>query len=176
MKLLTFVFVAGALVACGKKKDNGAGGGGAGDKPAGDKPAGGDSDSDGDPKAWKDLERPKLGLVAHVPGNAKVGAFGGISSADYKCRLDVFEKATTTFDNWVTNIEKGNKGGPLKDMVKKDKTDDDNWVIQWTTDKKFGYVASKKIGDKVFQCVNFQATSQDKIDCTIKMCDSLKAK
>ncbi len=171
MKFLTFVFVAGALVACGKKDDGGSGGGAS---TGADKPASGD-DKGGDPNAWKDLSLDKLGLVAHVPGNAKVGAFGGISSADYKCRLDVFDKGDT-FDNWVANIEKGNKGGALKDMVKKDKTDDDNWVIQWTTDKKFGYVASKKIGDKVYQCVNFQADSQEKIDCTIKMCDSLKAK
>ena len=122
---------------------------------------------------------PKLGLVASAPGNAKVGAMGGIQTADWKCRLSVFEKSagSTTYDNWLANIEKGNKGGKLKEMVKKEKTDDDTWVLQWTTETgKFGYASRRKIGAKAFDCVNFQADSQEKQDCAIKVCESLKAK
>lgn len=132
-----------------------------------------------DPSVWKDLEIPDLGLMISVPGNGKVSSTGSVSTADWKCSLSVFEKSSSspTHENMVKNIEKGNKGGALKEMVKNEKTDEDNWSVHWTTETgKFGYAAHRKVGDKVVTCTEFQATEKEKYDCAVKVCESIRAK
>jgi len=180
MKIEALVFVCGlglvSAVGCGKKEESGAE---SSEKSESSADKGKAKAAKGDPNVWMDLELPKLGLIANVPGNAKVSAMGGISTADWSCGLSIYEKAASspTYDNMVMNIEKGNKGGALKEMVKNEKTDEDNWMLQWTTEPgKFAFASNKKIGERVYTFADFQITKQEKLDCSLKILAGLKAK
>jgi hypothetical protein len=171
-----FICVVGAALAfgCGKKDDKKNEGGEApkAGAPAGDKAPAAKSASE-----WADIELPDLGLIANAPGDAKVSKMGGLTAMNYACQAMINEKGdmSPSYDNQLGNVEKGNAGGPVKEMKRKEKTDDDNWVIEYSTDKKWGYFSSRKIGDKVYSCSRVSSKEEGHA-CVVKVCESLKAK
>ncbi len=125
---------------------------------------------------WAEIKLDKLGLKAMAPGDAKLSALGGVSAMGGKCTamVNAVSNMSPSFENTVKNVEKGHKGGPLKAFTNKVKTDDSNWVVDWTTDKKWGYASRKMIGDKAFSCGRVSA-SADAHACAVKVCESLTA-
>lgn len=164
--IITTIGVAVLALGCGKSGDA--------DKDKGKGVARGG----GDPNVWGPLELKDLGLVAQVPGNARLGAMGGITTSDHACDLDVFPVTSSSegFDNMVANVERGNNGGPLKTMIKKEKTDDANWIVVWDTNDRFGYALRQPIGGKAYTCVGYQFSTAAARDCSMKICQSLAAK
>ena len=60
-------------------------------------------------------------------------------------------------------------------MVRSTKTDDENFVIEWTTTTgKFGFISSRSIGDKVIVCSRTSSTKEGH-DCVVRVCNSLAA-
>jgi hypothetical protein len=165
-------------LACGDKKEEKPGG--EAKTEATDKGAdkGSDKGADkADPGVWKDIELPELGLIANAPGDATLSRLGGISALNHKCTAMIKEKGNMTppYDTVVKRAEGTNHGG-FKEMVQNEKTDDDNYVVEWTTNSgKFGFNSSRKLGDKVFTC-NRISRDKDGHDCVVKVCASLKAK
>lgn len=172
MKLTTIglSFLMTSTLACGKTKEEAPPK--SGEKSSASKPA----KENSDPAVWKDLPVPKLGLVAHAPGDAKVDKMGGITGMKYKCTAMLSEKGDMTppYDNVLKNIQGSNHGG-FDAMVKNEKTDDDNFAIEWTTKGgKFGFSSRRTIGDKVISCTRV-SRDKDGHDCVVKVCESLKA-
>ncbi len=156
---ISFFLVALLFVACGKKGDKG------GSAKAGR----------GDPAVWAPFPLPKLGVVAQAPGDAHLSGMGDLVGMGSECTVLLFPKTSSSegHDNYVHNIQAGNNGGELDQMVKDVKTDEDNWVIEYTTKTgKFGYQARHKVGDKVITCGHVSDTKPGH-DCVIKVCESL---
>ena len=72
---------------------------------------------------------PYSGASTRGPGGLGLLVSTGVLSSD--SLGDVMH--CPSFDNQLKNVEKGHKGGPLQELKRKDKKDDDNWVIEWTT-------------------------------------------
>lgn len=159
--------------ACGGKTEPAAGGGGeapaAADKPAADKPA-----AAAGPKELK-LSN---GITVTAPGDAKESAMGQsitVSALGGKCQAMIGEKSdmSPSFDNHIQNIERGNKGGPLKEMKRKEQKGPDDFIIEWTTDKRFGYASRKTVQGKVLYCDRVSADA-DGHACVVSICESMK--
>jgi hypothetical protein len=181
MKLVTISLLAlGLAVGCGND-DKKEGGDEAKTAPAGDDTKGGEAkpaDKKGSADEWAEIELPDLGLVAMAPGDAKISKMGGISAMNYACQPGIHEKGdmSPSYDNQLKNVEKGNAGGKVANMVKNEKTDDDNWVIHYEIEGgKWGYFSSRKIGDKVYSCSRVSRKKEGH-DCVVKVCESLKPK
>ncbi len=135
------------------------------------------AEEEGGAKAWKDIELPELGLIANAPGDSTLSKLGGISGLNYKCQAMIKEKGnmTPSYDSVLKNAQGSNAGG-FKEMIQNEKTDDDNFVIEWTTNgDKFGYASRRTIGEKIISC-NRVSSDKDGHECVMKVCASLKAK
>jgi hypothetical protein len=168
--------LASGLAACDKKEESPAAAEGA----AADKPAEGAAKAE-TPAADAGPKELKLsnGLTVMAPADAKESAMGKIltvTAMNYKCTAMINERTdmAPSFENEIKNIEKGHKGGPLKELKRQEKTSDDEFAIEWTTEKgKFGYASQKKVGDKVWACGR---VSNDEAghNCVVQICDSMK--
>jgi hypothetical protein len=161
--LLSCLVVCCGVAACGGKGGEAAGGG---KEPAAAAPSAG-------PKELK-LSN---GLTVTAPGDAKETDMGGIavSALNGKCMAMINEKSdmSPSFENELQNIEKGNKGGALKEMKRKDQKGPDDFAIEWTTDKKFGYSSRRTIGGKAYSCFRVSA-DPDGHACVVAICESMK--
>lgn len=95
----------------------------------------------------------------------------------YKCQAMIFEKndMSPSYDNEFKNA-KGPSAGGFKEMIQNEKTDDDNFMIEWTTNSgSFGFKSRKTVGDKVFSCSRV-SRDEEGHKCVMKICASLKAK
>ncbi len=119
------------------------------------------------------------GLTVLAPADAKEGKMGAnltVSAMGGKCTAMIAEKSdmSPSFESELGSIEKGLKGGAVKEMKKKDKTGDNDFVIEWTTEKgKFGYSTRRTIGDKAWNC-NRVSNDEAGHNCVVQICDSLK--
>lgn len=158
---------------CGDKKDDKGGG----DKAGSAKAAGGDKAGGGSASEWKDIELPELGLIANAPGDAKLSKLGGLTAMGYDCQpmMNTVSDMSPSYENTKTNVDKGHQGGPLAAYAKDEKTDDKNWVLDWKTDKKWGYASRRVIGDKEISCGRVSADEAGH-KCVVKVCESLRAK
>ncbi len=165
-----------SVAGCGKDKDKDKGGGGQ-DEAAGTQAAKGGGAA-ADPKAWKPFKMEDLGVVVDAPGDAKKSALGGISatSEGWYCNVDLHAvgEKPQTYENFLHNIENGNIGGAIKEMRKKEKTDDNTFIIDFIGERKSGYYHRQKIGDKVIQCGG-NGEKESSYNCIKKVCESLKA-
>lgn len=142
-----------------------------GDK--GDKPGASDK---GDPNEWKELTLADLGVKVTAPGDAKEAAMSGITARGGACDASIYaaDPATTPFQNTVDNIERGNRGGPVKEMKRKDMKDERNWVIEFTTADLFQYESRRAIGTKTVACLA-KSRTEAAHQCAVKVCESLAA-
>ncbi len=147
----------GSITGCGK-----------GDK--GDSPAA----APGDPNEWKEFKLEKLGAKVTAPGDAKEGAMSGITAKSGACDADLYEAdpKNTSFQNTVDNVERGNRGGPVKEMKRKTMTDERNWVIEFTTADLFWYESRRAIGTRTVACL-VKARTEAAHQCAVKVCESL---
>lgn len=170
MRAMRTLCVAGvmALVACGGKGDAPSSPSESAAAPSAATPAAGPA------ATWQKMTLTELGVSVMAPGDAKPSALGGVSALGGKCNVMInkVSQMSPSFENEVGNIEKGHKGGPLKAFAKKDKKDDDNWAIEWTTDKRFGYSSRQKVGDTAYSCGRVSADA-DGHACVMKVCESL---
>jgi hypothetical protein len=157
---------------CGKKDKDGENKGeeDKGAPPAEAKGGGGDED----PNAWKPFTLEDVGVVVDAPGNAKKSGMGsGISASEGNtyCNVSIglVDDKSQTYENLLTNAE--NIGGAISEM-KKEKTDDNNWVVDFVGAKKSGFRHRQQLGDKVVQCGGFG--KPDTVACVKKVCASLK--
>ena len=167
--LVVTCFSLSLVVACGGKGEPSSGGDKPGAPAAGDKPA-----ADAGPKELK-LSN---GITVTAPGDAKESTMGGsitVMALNGKCQAMLFEKSdmSPSFENNIANIERGNKGGPLKEMKRKEQKGPDDFVIEWTTDKKFGYASRKTVQGKVWSCDRVSSDA-DGHACVVKICESMK--
>jgi hypothetical protein len=156
------VIVSTSVLACGKGDKGNASGAASGA-------------AAGNPDEWKEYKIAKLPLKAMAPGDAAEAPMGnGLTALRDQCDVTILESTATSesFENTLHNIEVGNMGGPLKEAKRKVKTDDQNWLIEWTTDSKFGYQSRRTIAGKSYFC---GATSRTDAahQCAVKVCESL---
>jgi len=81
-----------------------------------------------------------------------------------------------SYENSLQNIEAGNRGGKLAELVRSDETDDDNWALEWTTETgAFGFASREVVGEKVVTCGR---VSRDEAGhaCVVRICEGLAAK
>ncbi|MFO0744425.1 MAG: hypothetical protein U1F43_01980 [Myxococcota bacterium] len=155
--------------ACGGKSDAGPGRAGAA---AG---AGGESASaSAEPKSLT-LSN---GLTVTAPGDAKESAMGKMLSVvalGGKCQAMIGEVSdmSPSFENQLHNIEAGNMGGPLKEMKRKESKGPDDFVIEWTTEKKLGYASRRTAQGKKWYCDRVSSDPAGHA-CVVAICESIK--
>ena len=123
---------------------------------------------------WKPFEYTAIGVVVDAPGNARESALGGGISAsegdtDCSASIRVVTDQPLAYENLLDNVEA--IGGAIK-ALEKEKTDADDWTVDFVGDRKSGFQRSQRLGDKVVQCGGFG--SSDAVACMKKVCASLK--
>ena len=157
--------------ACGGKGAPAAGGA---EGPAAAAPGAEAAAAPGTAAEWKELKVDKVGVTVTAPGDATLSALGGVSAMGGKCQADMNTGGMkVTFENRIQNIEAGHIGGALKEFQRKDKTGDDDWVIEFTTEKKFGYMSSRTVGGQAVSCGRVAASAEAR-ECVKKICESMK--
>lgn len=135
---------------------------------------GGQDRPKGDPAVWADFKLDGLPVKVSAPGDARPSRIGGVVARNGKCdaAIRASDKNSPSFDNTVHNIEVGNLGGPVKEFKRKDKRDDQNWLIEWSTADSFRYESRRQVGGVTYSC-GVNASSADDQACAIKICESL---
>lgn len=156
---------------CGGKGESGAAGGAAG--------AGGGAAPSAPAEATGPHElKLSNGITVTVPGDGKESAMGKlltVGAHNGKCQAMINEAndMSPSFENELQNIDAGHKGGPLKEYKRKDKTGPNDFVIEWTTDKKFGFSMRKTINGKVWSCYRVSQDAESQA-CVVAICESMK--
>lgn len=118
------------------------------------------------------------GITVTVPGDGKESKMGKlltVGAHNGKCQamIDEVSDMSPSFENELQNIDAGHKGGPLKEYKRKDKTGPSDFVIEWTTDKKFGLSLRKTLNGKGWSCSRVSADAESHA-CVVAICESMK--
>jgi len=164
--LFSIVMMTCSALACGGKAEPAAAG-----APAGGTPAAAPSEGS------KELKLSN-GLTVTAPGDAKESAMGAaiaVSALGGRCMAMIGEKTdvSPSLENLLKNIEAGHKGGALKEVTRKEQKGPDDFIVEWTTDKKFGYASRRTVGGKNYFCDRVSANAEAHA-CVVAICESLK--
>lgn len=130
--------------------------------------------SDKGSSGWTPFELADIGVVVNAPSNAEKNPLGhGLlateGNSDCSASIHLVVNQSQAYENVLSNVEV--IGGAVKDL-EKEKTDNDNWVVEFVGERKSGFQRSRRLGDKVVQCGGFGPP--DSVACIKKVCASLK--